>query len=116
MVVATLVLLSIILTISTLFPSVDVTKLAIGGSAAVAAVLLAMGVAALRARRGSVAVTVLEDTEPGVPREQWTMPPAALLSRPEWSPRLRAAMLALGGYMVLATILLIVKTVQLAGG
>jgi hypothetical protein len=44
------------------------------------------------------------------------MPPATLLSRPSWSRGRRAAMLALGSYMVIALAMLIVKTVQLAGG
>jgi hypothetical protein len=44
------------------------------------------------------------------------MPPATLLSRPQWSGARRAAMLALGSYMVVALALLIVKSVQLAGG
>ncbi len=44
------------------------------------------------------------------------MPPAALLSRPQWSTRRRVAMLVLGSYMVVALVLLIVKSVQLAGG
>jgi hypothetical protein len=44
------------------------------------------------------------------------MPPVALLSRPQWSVGRHAAMLALGSYMVVALILLAVKTVQLAGG
>jgi integral membrane sensor domain MASE1 len=56
------------------------------------------------------------DQGPQVPREQWTMPPATLLSRPRWSTRRRVGMLGLGSYMVLALILLLVKTVQLAGG
>jgi hypothetical protein len=44
------------------------------------------------------------------------MPPATLLSRPEWSTARRVAMTALGSYMVVALALLIVKSVQLAGG
>jgi hypothetical protein len=44
------------------------------------------------------------------------MPPATLLSRPRFSLARRAAMLTLGGYMVVALVMLIVKSVQLAGG
>ena len=51
-----------------------------------------------------------------VPKERWTMPPAALLSRPQWSAVKRVAMWGLGSYMVVALALLIVKSVQLAGG
>jgi hypothetical protein len=51
-----------------------------------------------------------------VPRADWTMPPLALLSRPEWSPGRKIAMLALRGYLLVSMLLLIVKAVQLGGG
>jgi hypothetical protein len=53
---------------------------------------------------------------PEVPKEQWTMPPLALLSRPRFSGGRRAALLVLGGYMVVALVMLIVRSIQLAGG
>jgi Mn2+/Fe2+ NRAMP family transporter len=114
-VVGVLIVLSGILTITTIFPSVDVTTLALVGAGVLVAVLVPSGLVALRARRGASAVTVLGPA-PDVPREQWTMPPATLLSRPVWSTARRAAMLALGGYMVVALVMLVVKSVQLAGG
>jgi NRAMP (natural resistance-associated macrophage protein)-like metal ion transporter len=114
-VVGTLVLLSLILTITTLFPKVDVTALAVGGGSALAIVLAAMGLEALRSRRGAEAVTVIDDRR-AVPREQWTMPLAVLLSRPRWSRRRHVMMVALGAYMVVALAMLIVKAVQLSGG
>ena len=46
-------------------------------------------------------------------RHTWTMPPLALLERPVWSPGRKAAMLVLRGYLVVAVLLLVVKTVQL---
>jgi NRAMP (natural resistance-associated macrophage protein)-like metal ion transporter len=115
LVVGTLILLSLILTITTLFPGVDVGALAAVGGGMLAVALLGMGVAAVRSSRGAHAVTVLGE-RPSVPKEQWTMPPATLLSRPQWSTARRVAMTALGSYMVLALALLIVKSVQLAGG
>ena len=54
--------------------------------------------------------------EPHVPREQWTMPPLALLDRPEWSTSRKVTMLAMQAYLFLAVVLLVVKAVQLAGG
>jgi NRAMP (natural resistance-associated macrophage protein)-like metal ion transporter len=114
-IVGVLIVLSLILTITTLFPSVDVTALAAAGGAVLALVLAAAGLLALRARREGSAVTVL-DGAPEVPREQWTMPPSTLLSRPRWSTGRHAAMLALGAYMLVALVMLIVKAVQLAGG
>ena len=114
-IVGALILLSLILTITTLFPSIDVATLAIVGGTATAAALAAIGLDSLRTTRGANRVTVIAP-RPEVPKEQWTMPPATLLSRPEWSTPRRAAMVALGSYMVVALALLIVKSVQLAGG
>jgi hypothetical protein len=114
-VVGVLILLSLILTTTTLFPHVDVTALAAAGGGVLAVVLLVAGAAALRSRREGRGVTVIAQA-PHVPREQWTMPPSTLLSRPRWSPARHAAMLALGAYMVVALVMLIVKSVQLAGG
>jgi len=108
-------LLSLILTLTTLFPSINVTSLAAGGGVALAGALVVMGLLAWRTRRGAEAVTVVGEM-PQVPKEQWTMPPATLLSRPPWSTGRRIAMSALGVYMVVALALLIVKSVQLAGG
>ena len=114
-IVGALVLLSVILTVSTIFPHVNVTTLALAGAGLLVLVLAGLGVQALRARRGAGLVTVIE-RRPGVPREQWTMPPAALLSRPVFSTRWRVGMSVLGGYMVLALVMLVVKAIQLAGG
>jgi hypothetical protein len=111
-IVGALVLLSLILTITTLFPKVNVTALAAGGALALAVALAAIGAQALRAH------TKASHPPPkySVPKEQWTMPPAALLSRPRWSRARRVAMLGLGSYMLVALVLLFVKSVQLAGG
>jgi NRAMP (natural resistance-associated macrophage protein)-like metal ion transporter len=112
-IVAVLMLLSLILTLTTLLPSVSVTTLVLIGAATLLVVLLGMGAAALRSRSG-VAGTAVKS--PGVPKERWTMPPAALLSRPRLSARRHAALVALGVYMVVALVMLVVKAVGLAGG
>jgi Mn2+/Fe2+ NRAMP family transporter len=114
-VVGVLILLSLILTITTLFPGVDVTTLVAIGAAVLGAALLVMGLVALRSSREAGSVTVVHQV-PEVPKAQWTMPPSTLLSRPRWSAKRRAAMLGLGSYMVVALVLLVVKSVQLAGG
>jgi NRAMP (natural resistance-associated macrophage protein)-like metal ion transporter len=113
-IVATLVLLSLILMATTVFPSIDVTKLSLIGGALLALGLLGFGFAALRSRRGAEAVTVI-DAEDEVPKEQWTMPPLALLARPEWSTGRKLAMLTLRGYLLVSIILLAVKATQLGG-
>jgi hypothetical protein len=113
-IVAALVLLSLILTITTLFKNIDVTALTAGGAAALVVALIAMGVYSLRVQPAGAAELAPAGSE--VPKERWTMPPATLLSRPEWSMPRRVAMLGLGSYMVVALVLLVVKSVQLAGG
>ena len=114
-VVGILILLSLTLTITTLFPGIDVGALAVVGGIVLAVVLAFMGLRGLRSIRGAHAVTVIHD-RPDIPKEQWTMSPLTLLSRPRWSGGRRVAMLVLGSYMLVALVLLIVKSVQLAGG
>ena len=113
-IVAALILLSVILTVTTLFPSVNVTRLTEVGGIVVAVALVAMAASALRARSTGGAAMPLSAGH--VPKERWTMPPATLLTRPQWSTPRRVAMLGLGAYMVIALVLLVVKSVQLAGG
>jgi NRAMP (natural resistance-associated macrophage protein)-like metal ion transporter len=116
-IVAVLVLLSLILMATTVFPNIDVTAVSLGGGAALALGLGAAAILSLRSRRRAGAGAVTE-TEPGptIPKEQWTMPPLALLARPVWSTSRKVAMLTLRGYLVVSVVLLIVKAVQLGGG
>ena len=112
---AVLLLLSLILMATTVFPSLNVDTFALIGGSVMGVALMVFGglVARSRLRGGGTAVAV---TQPDVPREQWTMPPIALLSRPKQTVGRRVTMLALEGYLVLAIALLIVKAIQLAGG
>jgi NRAMP (natural resistance-associated macrophage protein)-like metal ion transporter len=113
-IVAILVELSLILMASTMFPTVDVTRLFLYLSLVTVACLAVAGIYILRSSPARAARGV--DREEEVPRERrssWTMPPLALLERPVWSPGRKAAMLLLRGYLVVAVLLLIVKTVQL---
>ncbi len=114
-IVATLVLLSLILMATTLFPSVNVTTVSLVGGGLLVAGLLIFGGVMLLQRRGRAHVTV---TAPGpqIPREQWTMPPLALLGRPQWSTGRKIAMMSLRIYLVVSVVLLLVKAVQLGGG
>jgi NRAMP (natural resistance-associated macrophage protein)-like metal ion transporter len=114
-IVAVLVLLSLILMATTLFPSIDVTTVATVGGAVLALGLLAFGAVALRGRRGAAAVTII-DPGAGIPKQEWTMAPLALLQRPEWPTGKKVAMLTLRSYLVVSVVLLIVKAVQLGGG
>jgi NRAMP (natural resistance-associated macrophage protein)-like metal ion transporter len=114
-IVAVLVELSLILMASTMFPSIDVTKLFAYLSAAFA-LGLAGAAGYVLAHRGSGAaarVEAVELAEAKHRRQTWTMPPLALLERPAWSPGRKAGMLLLRGYLVIAVLLLVIKTVQL---
>jgi NRAMP (natural resistance-associated macrophage protein)-like metal ion transporter len=114
-IVAVLVLLSLILMMTTLFPSIDVTAVFLVGGGLLTIGLLGFGLVALRSARGARAVTVIQ-TGPKIPKQDWTMPPLTLLSRPRWSPGRRLAMLTLRGYLLVSVILLVVKAIQLGGG
>ena len=114
-IVSTLLLLSLILMATTLFPSLNVTTFALAGGGVLAVGLLGFGALALRSSRGGSQVTVIESF-PRVPREQWTMPPIALLERPVQSTGRRVAMWSMEGYLILAIVMLVVKVIQLGGG
>ena len=113
-IVATLLLLSLILMATTLFPSIDVTTFALVGGAVLAAGLTVLALLIARSSRGA---PKHEDMAvPAVPKEQWTMPPIALLARPQQSLARRVAMFSMQGYLVVSVALLIVKAIQLGGG
>jgi Mn2+/Fe2+ NRAMP family transporter len=114
-IVSVLLLLSLILMATTLFPSINVTTFALAGGGVLAVMLVGFGLYLALSRRGAGKVQVVK-TQPDAPKEQWTMPPIALLSRPPQSAARRVAMLSMEGYLLLAVALLIVKAVQLAGG
>jgi len=109
-IIGVLVELSLILIASTMFPSVNVTRLFLYMTAVLCVVLAGMGALALRTRPGAEVHVEKVSKER---RSTWTMPPLALLERPVWSPGRKAAMLLLRGYLVIAVLLLVVKTVQL---
>jgi Mn2+/Fe2+ NRAMP family transporter len=109
LIVTVLLLLSLILVISTVFPSVDVGRLTlILGS--VMAVALAGGAAWLLLSRRGPPPPAMSQGE----KENWRMPGLALLERPAMSAGRRIAMLTLSGYLVLAIIMLAVKAVEIA--
>jgi len=111
-IVSVLLVLSLVLVVSTVIPSIDVTKLVIGIGSAVAVVLVVAGIWLWFSQRGAVHPPEVSRAE----RENWRMPGLALLERPTWSAGRRVAMLTLSGYLVLAIIVLAVKAVELALG
>ena len=111
-IISALLMLSGILMATTLFPGIDVTVLTqvLGGLLAVA--LVAFGGAWLVRRRPEPLNRERRRDE----REEWTMPPLALVDRPAWSPMRTVAVGAICVYLVVAILLLLVKCVQLALG
>ncbi len=110
-IISVLLELSAILTITTLFPSINVTTLTLALSAVLVVALLVAGVFVWRRRPPADNIAALRRQ-----RRTWTMAPLALLERPAWSPMRTVAMWALRGYLVIAVLLLLVKSVQLATG
>jgi len=113
-IVAVLVLLSLILMATTVFPKLDVTEFALVGGGVLALGMLLWGLWSLRAARGARAVTVV-DEGPVVPKAQWTMPQLTFLEPAVWSTGRKVAMLGLRGYLVVSVVLLVVKAAQLGG-
>jgi NRAMP (natural resistance-associated macrophage protein)-like metal ion transporter len=109
-IIGVLVELSLILMASTMFPSLNVTHMFVYLSLVLLAALIGMAIYGLRNRPGA---TVEVAKVPKEQRSTWTMPPLALLERPVWSPGRKAGMLLLRGYLVVAVLLLVVKSVQL---
>ncbi|BCL83848.1 putative manganese transport transmembrane protein [Ktedonobacteria bacterium brp13] len=114
-IVGLLVMLSLILAATTLFPNLDAIRLAMVLGIILIVSLVGMGVIALvqRMRKGPdpeiVALARME-------KETWQMPPLAELTKPTWSAARKIGMLTLRFYLIIAVILLVVKTVQLAIG
>ncbi|HEY7928322.1 MAG TPA: NRAMP family divalent metal transporter, partial [Candidatus Dormibacteraeota bacterium] len=109
-IVGVLLVLSLILVISTVFPAVNVVSLFEILSAVLVAALLLSGGLMLRGRGRRAAATVMSSSD----RAHWRMPPLEFLERPQWSTSRLAGMWGLRIYLLVAILLLIVKAVQLA--
>jgi len=109
-IVSVLLLLSLVLVISTVFPSVDVSKLVVVLAMIMGVALAAGGAWLMLSRRHAAPQPEMSRAD----RENWRMPGLALLERPAWSLARRISMLTLSGYLVLAIVLLAVKAVQIA--
>ncbi len=112
-IIGILVLLSLILMATTVFPTIDVTQFALIGGAVLAVVLAGFGLYLIRPGRRAADRSY---PRADLPKEQWTMAPLTLLARPQWSTGRKVAMLTLRGYLVVSVILLVVKAIQLSGG
>ena len=108
-IVSVLLVLSLVLMATTVFPHIDVRTLAVGMGAALLASYVVAGIGYVWALRR-------RPPEPVVPRarrDNWRMPPLNLLERPTWSRGRLAAMFSLRAYLVIAVVLLAVKAFQL---
>ena len=113
-IIGVLLVLSGTLVIDTLFSSINAVK---------TAMWLAIGLAAAAALAGAWYWLTRNRRPPSEPhprttmtaaeRDNWRMPPLALLKPAEWSVGRKVALLALRGYLVISVLLLIVKAVQL---
>ena len=109
-IVGAMLVLSLILVVSTVIPSIDVTALLVVLGTGAAIVLVVGGVWSSVSARGRPRELEMSREE----RESWRMPALALLERPIWSLPRRAALAALSTYLVLSIVLLAVKAVQIA--
>ena len=117
-IIGVLVMLSMILGAVTLFPGIDVTRLTLilGG---VLAVSLAAGAGyrlrdrALGRQTYTQDIPEIEEVQE-IDRLTWQMPPLEELPRPVWSTARKVGVLALRGYLVLATVVVLGKLIQLA--
>jgi len=114
-IIGVLVMLSLILAATTLFPELDVRPLTVVLVGTLVGGLLLMGLLQVLHRRRS-GVSARASATPALDRMTWRMPPLASLSKPVWSTARKVGMLTLRGYLVIALLLVVVKVIQLAIG
>jgi hypothetical protein len=107
LIVSVLLELSLILVISTIFTTVDVTKLLF---VLTAILVVAMVIASVLILRSHVRPPEMSAED----KANWRMPALALLQPAQWSFGRRVAILAMQAYLGVAVLLLIVKAVQIA--
>ncbi|MGA2871996.1 MAG: NRAMP family divalent metal transporter [Candidatus Dormibacteria bacterium] len=109
-IVSVLVLLSLILTVTTVFPSLPLGPFT-GGVVLIGAAGLVWFEIASRRRKGT---DPERQRSVGGDRHLWRMPPLADLKPPVWSRAQRIGMFVLRGYLVVAVLVLAVKIAQVA--
>jgi hypothetical protein len=108
-IVSVLFVLSLILMTTTVFPHLNVGLLLAVLGAVLVVVLGTGGVLYARSLAGRAEAR----TEVRGRRENWRMPPLALLERPQWSRGRHAALYSMYGYLVVAVGMLLVKAIRL---
>ncbi|HWD25197.1 MAG TPA: divalent metal cation transporter, partial [Acidimicrobiales bacterium] len=117
-IVGVLILLSIILTMSVLFPGLSSTtiELVIVVGAGIGLVIGAYLAVQSRVRGAAQLGSAVPDNDRSPHRGNWRMPPFTMLERPVMSTQRKIGMLAMRGYLFFAFVLVIVKIVQVATG
>src|SRR2546421_4286737 len=110
LIVGVLLALSVILVLTTVFPSINVAVLALVLGVFVLAGTAVTGVWGMQEQKRLAGRLVMSREE----RVNWRMPALVLLQRPKWSPVRRVAIVTLSGYLVFAILMLVVRAVQLA--
>jgi len=100
----------VILVLTTVFPSINVTVLALVLGVFVLAGTAVTGVWGVQEQKRVAGRPVMSREE----RVNWRMPAVVLLQRPKWSPVRRVAIVTLSGYLVFAILMLVVRAVELA--
>jgi NRAMP (natural resistance-associated macrophage protein)-like metal ion transporter len=109
-IVSILLVMSLILMATTLFSNINVTTLSLVLGAVLLVGYVIVGVFLVRARLKHPPQAQLTHSQD---RDTWRMPALSLLDRPKWSRGRLTGMYLLRGYLVLAVLLLLVKTIQL---
>ena len=115
-VIAILVMLSTVLTVSVLFPQISSAQIIAIFAGGTGLTLLAGAYLAWTGRHNKDKEATRPAEGPALDRATWRMPPLALLTRPTLSAGRRIGLSVLRGYLLLASALVVVKVVQLALG
>ncbi len=116
-IIGVLLVLSGTLVISTLFPGISATTVAVWVAVALLAFAALAGVwIRITGRRSPAPPPHPRAAMSPAERMSWRMPPLALLKPVQWSPLTKIGVLTLRGYLVISVLLLIVKAVRLGHG
>jgi hypothetical protein len=110
LIIGVLVMLSLILASTVLFPALDAVVVTAVAGAVLVLALVAVGLMLRRRERQAAA------TEPQLDRSTWRMPPLFNLAPPEHSRARNIGLLVLRGYLLLVAVLVGLKFAQLIGG
>jgi Mn2+/Fe2+ NRAMP family transporter len=116
LIIGVLVILSVILTASVLFPNISSAQIVgvlVGGA------FVGLGIGGwlmVQNRRRRARTTVVDALAETANRDTWRMPPLWRLERPVMSMQRKVGLVTLRGYLLVALVLVIVKIVEVAVG